>query len=212
MLQAEEVCYRYELNTLLLEGVDCTIQSGEIVGLPGPSGCGKSTLARLLAGYAIPRSGRISCDDRPLPAIGFCPVQMIFQHPELAVNPRWKIGTILAEGNSNCSRLLNQFGIHQNMLERYPHELSGGELQRITLIRAMTPATRYLIADEMTASLDPATQALIWQTVLDWARREQVGILAISHDASLLSCICDRIDDSFSAGPTTIEQKMTLAA
>ena len=197
MLRAEKICYRYDKDIPLLEGVNCTINSGEIVGLPGPSGCGKSTLARLMAGFDHPQSGIIFCNDQSLPASGFSPVQMIFQHPELAVNPRWKIGKILAEGNTDCSELLQRFGIGLNQLERYPHELSGGELQRITLIRAMTPATRYLIADEMTASLDPATQALIWQTVLSWAKSRQVGVLAISHDASLLNCICDRIDNGF---------------
>ena len=205
MLQAKEVCYRYEAASVLLEDINMTVDSGEIVGLPGPSGCGKSTLARLLAGYDRPHRGMISCNDRPLPAIGYSPVQMIFQHPELAVNPRWKISKILAEGNSDCAELLSKFGIRQNQLERYPNELSGGELQRITLIRAMTQDTRYLIADEMTASLDPATQAFIWQTVLTWARKEQVGILAISHDINLLRCICDRIDTRFSVRTTTLQ-------
>lgn len=197
MLQGEMIHYRYNHHAPLLEEVDCTIRSGEIVGLPGPSGCGKSTLGRLLAGYATPQSGTISCEGRPLPKAGYCPVQMIFQHPELAVNPRWKIKKILEEGNSDHRDLLEPFGICENWLERYPHELSGGELQRITLIRAMTPSTRYLIADEMTASLDPGTQALIWQTVMKWAKALKVGILAISHDASLLDRICDRIDNTF---------------
>jgi peptide/nickel transport system ATP-binding protein/Fe3+-transporting ATPase len=197
---------------LLLEGVDCAVHSGEIVGLPGPSGCGKSTLAKLLAGFVFPQSGKITCNGRPLPANGCAPVQMIFQHPELAVNPRWKISKILAEGNNNCAELLYHFGIHQNQLERYPHELSGGELQRITLIRVMTPATRYLIADEMTASLDPATQASIWKTVLSWAKTEQVGILAISHDTSLLNCICDRIDNGFCLQSQSVHLQESIAA
>lgn len=198
MLTAEKICYRYHDHPLLLAELDCVIRPGEIVGLSGPSGCGKSTLGRLLAGYDVPFAGTIHCEGKPLPSTGYCPVQMIFQHPELATNPRWKIAKILAEANPDPMALMHQFGIHESWLDRYPHELSGGELQRITLIRAMSPATRYLIADEMTASLDSTTQALIWHAVLRWAKQEQVGILAISHDARLLGHICDRIDCSFS--------------
>lgn len=197
MLQAENIHYRYNVTTPLLEELDCRVRPGEILGLPGPSGCGKSTLGRLLAGYIAPQAGKVNCDGHPLPQEKYSPVQMIFQHPELAVNPRWKIKKILEEGNSDYRDLFLAFGISENWLERYPHELSGGELQRITLIRAMTPSTRYLIADEMTASLDPGSQALIWQTVMKWAQDRQVGILAISHDTNLLERISDRIDTVF---------------
>ncbi|WP_136810819.1 ABC transporter ATP-binding protein [Desulfosediminicola flagellatus] len=197
MLQAEKIHYRYHHDVPLLEELDCTIEPGEIVGLPGPSGCGKSTLGRLLAGYHTPQAGTISRGGNPLQTGGYCPVQMIFQHPEMSVNPRWRIRKILEEGNNDHAELVRSFGIHQNWLERYPHELSGGELQRIALIRAMTPATRYLIADEMTASLDPGTQALIWQNVMSWSKSRDVGILAISHDVNLLERICDRIDSTF---------------
>jgi peptide/nickel transport system ATP-binding protein/Fe3+-transporting ATPase len=123
---------------------------------------------------------------------------MIFQHAELAVNPRWRIRRIIEEGNCEYGDLLHRFGIRSSWLDRYPHELSGGELQRITLIRAMNPATRHLIADEMTASLDPNTQALIWQTVIPWVKKQQVGLLAITHDRKLLERIADRIDETFS--------------
>jgi peptide/nickel transport system ATP-binding protein len=197
MLQANQIGYRFHDQIPLLQELDCTVEPGEIVGLPGPSGCGKSTLGRILAGYYTPQTGKVLCDGDYLPKAGYCPVQLIFQHPELAVNPRWQIEKILQEGNGNHAEFLQMFGIHPSWLRRYPHELSGGELQRITLIRAMTPATRYLIADEMTASLDSGTQALIWQTVMRWAKDQQVGILVISHDASLLNRICNRIDTSF---------------
>lgn len=197
MLRADKISYSYNHGLPIIEQLDFTIQPGEIVGLPGDSGRGKSTLGYLLAGYYTPQKGRVFCNEELLRKNGYCPVQMIFQHPELAVNPRWKIKKILQEGNSNYQPLLHQLAIQPDWLERYPHELSGGELQRITLIRAMTPATRYLIADEITASLDPATQAFIWQNLLDWADKNEVGILAISHDMHLLDRISNRIELSF---------------
>lgn len=197
MLVAENVSFRYQRQSPLLENINFSIHPGEIVGLPGPSGCGKSTLGRLLAGYHTPLTGTVSCQGKPLPTDGYCPVQMIFQHAELAVNPRWRIGKILDEGNLNREELLHRLGISSSWLDRYPHELSGGELQRITLARVLNDSTRYLIADEMTASLDPNTQALIWQTVMPWARSAQAGVLAISHDRKLLGQVADRIDETF---------------
>lgn len=209
MLQADQVEYRHETRTPLLDGVTCRIDPGEVVGLPGPSGCGKTTLGLLLSGYLQPMQGRILCDDSPLAAGGRNPVQMVFQHPDLAVNPRWQAGRIIAEGNPDAGELLTEFGIAPQWLRRYPHELSGGELQRITLIRAMHPATRYLIADELTASLDSVTQALIWHKLLAWARSHTVGILVISHDRKLLSRICDRLDEQFAPGPPRQDHSRT---
>jgi peptide/nickel transport system ATP-binding protein len=197
MLQAENISFRYHQQTPLLENINFHLSSGEIIGLPGPSGCGKSTLGRLLAGYHVPQSGTITYKSNPMPDDGYCPVQMIFQHPELAVNPRWPLRKILEEGNNDYEDLLYRFGISKRWLDRYPHELSGGELQRIILVRAMNNSTKFLVADEMTASLDPNTQALIWQTVLPWVKENQVGLLAISHDLKLLQQVADRIDETF---------------
>ncbi|HZG38449.1 MAG TPA: ATP-binding cassette domain-containing protein, partial [Nodosilinea sp.] len=85
---------------------------------------------------------------------------------------------------------LDALGIHPGWLTRYPHELSGGELQRVAIARVLNRQTRYLIADEMTAMLDANTQALIWQVILEFARQNQVGVIAISHDTPLLKRLC----------------------
>jgi peptide/nickel transport system ATP-binding protein/Fe3+-transporting ATPase len=121
-------------------------------------------------------------------------VQLVFQNPELSVNPRWRIDRILREGHPPQLQYLNALGIHPGWLTRYPHELSGGELQRVAIARVLNRQTRYLIADEMTAMLDANTQALIWQVILEFARQNQVGVIAISHDRPLLERLCQRGD------------------
>ncbi len=163
-----------------------TVGKGEIVGLVGPSGSGKTTLGRILAGYEKPLEGMITLNESPLPKTGYHPVQLVFQHPEKAVNPRWKMQKILHEGWKPDDELLSRLGIEQEWLRRWPNELSGGELQRFCVARALGPMTEFLIADEMTTMLDSITQAQIWQVVLDIAKKRNMGILVISHEAPLL--------------------------
>lgn len=199
-LEARQISFAYSGGPWLLQGYSLSLAPGEIVGLAGPSGCGKTTLARLLAGYEQPRAGRVMLDGRPLPARGYCPVQLVFQHPEKAVNPRWRMRRVLAEAGQLDPSLLDRFGIHPNWLERYPAELSGGELQRFCIVRALAPATRYLIADEMTAMLDAISQAQIWQAVLATARERNLGLLVISHQPALLRRLCSRVVEFGSTG------------
>jgi peptide/nickel transport system ATP-binding protein len=197
MLKCDKLFFRYETTPWIIEELDFAVRPGEVVGLPGPSGRGKSTLAKLLAGHLAPQKGSVSCDGQPLPQRAFCPVQLIFQHPELTMNPRWKLGDSLNEGWMPDARTLARLNIEPAWLSRYPHELSGGELQRLALARVMSPHTRYLLADEMTAMLDPNTQAMVWDAVLHWAKLHGVGVLAISHDRNLLGRIAKRIDETF---------------
>ncbi len=194
MLRAEQVSFHYDNQPQwVLRHLSIHIAPGEVVGLSGPSGQGKTTLGRLLAGYLKPLSGRVTLDGGPLPQSGFCPVQLIFQHPELAINPRWRIARVLAESGETPAELLAALSIDPGWLTRWPHELSGGELQRIAVARALRPQTRYLIADEMTAMLDAITQSQLWHVMLDFARQHKVGLLVISHEVALLSRLCDRI-------------------
>lgn len=197
MLKADSISFKYDNTPWLFENLDFFIQPGEVVGLPGPSGQGKSTLARILSGYLVPQKGKIAFNGQTLPKTGYCPVQLLFQHPESALNPRWKLGDSIAEAHEPDKATLRLLNIEEHWLSRFPHELSGGELQRLALARAMTPKTRFLIADEMTAMLDPNTQAMVWNAVLNWAKEFNVGILAISHDRHLLRRVADRIDDTF---------------
>jgi peptide/nickel transport system ATP-binding protein len=195
LLEARKVSFRYGKGPCILKDFNFAMEDRERVGLLGPSGCGKSTLSRLLAGYEQPLSGQVLLDGRPLPKKGYCPVQLIYQHPEKAVNPRWKMKDILHEGWTPGEDLLHAMGIEPDWLERWPNELSGGELQRFALARALGPRTRFLIADEMSTMLDVITQAQIWNLLLEIIRDREVGLMLVTHSRSLAERLCTRIVD-----------------
>lgn len=186
MLEGRDLHFVHPGGQKVLSGVSITIGPGEVVGLSGRSGCGKSTLGRLLAGYLKPDAGTIEVDGGS--RAGWSPVQYVHQSGIFSVDPRWRIGRVIEEGWAPDDATREALGVSRAWYDRYPHEISGGELQRVTLLRALAPATRYLIADELTAMLDPVTQAEIWAFLLSRCR-DGLGILAISHDAPLLQRI-----------------------
>lgn len=192
-LEAKNIGFHYHRESWVLRHIDVTVNAGEIVGLVGPSGCGKTTLGRILAGYEQPKEGSVHMNGAPLPNSGYHPVQLVFQHPEKAVNPKWRMKDILGESGKPDQATLEQLGIEKDWLQRWPNELSGGELQRFCVARALAPSTRFLIADEMTTMLDAITQAQIWQAVLRIANERKLGLLVISHEAPLLARLCNRI-------------------
>ncbi len=194
-LSAQGVGFRYGKGPWLFRRVSLELEAGEIVGLVGPSGAGKSTLARMLAGYERPPEGTVVLDGKDLPATGYHPVQLVMQHPEKSVNPRWRLRDSLSEGWKPDAAFLASFGIREEWLDRWPSELSGGELQRVCVARALGPKTRYLIADEMTAMLDAMTQAQLWGAVIEQAAERSLGVLVISHDERLTKRLCSRVID-----------------
>jgi peptide/nickel transport system ATP-binding protein len=121
---------------------------------------------------------------------GYNPVQLILQHPETAVNPRFKMRDVLNEGYTPDDALLNRLRIEGAWLERYPQELSGGELQRFCIARALGPQTRFIIADEMSAMFDLITQAQIWDSLLRETQGRDIGLIAITHNRELGRRIC----------------------
>lgn len=197
MLEARSLSFRYSSTTpWLFQALDLTVAPGESVGIPGPSGRGKSTLAKVLCGFLPACDGTVRVDGQAV-ASGYHPAQLLFQHPELAVNPRFTGQHIIEEAWIPDKELLDSLRIKPAWLARYPHELSGGELQRICVARALDPRTRYLVADEMTSMLDAITQAQIWNVVRQRARECNMGLLVISHDPSLLGRVCSRQESCF---------------
>ena len=194
-LRAEKINFKYKEDKYILKDIDFTIKSGEVVGLVAPSGFGKTTLAKILAGYENPERGTVTIDGEKITNKGYNKVQLIFQHPEKSVNPRWKMDKILKEAYLPSKELLDDMGIKKEWLNRWPSELSGGELQRFCVVRALSPETKFLIADEMTTMLDAITQAQIWNVVLNHVKKHNIGLVVISHEKALIDRICDRVID-----------------
>ena len=195
-LEAKDVCFRYTAKTpAILRNVSFSVSEGEKVGVVAPSGYGKTTFVKILAGYERPTKGQVLLDGTPLAVKGALPVQLICQHPENAINPRWKMQRVLKEGGQLRPEVLAAMGIEPEWLSRYPRELSGGELQRFCVARALCAETRFLIADEMSTMLDVITQAQIWNTLLAEADKRGMGVVVVTHNPALAQRVCTRVVD-----------------
>ena len=192
-LEIKNLSFAYVNKIPILKELNIQIAAQERVVLVGPSGYGKSTLVKLVAGFQKPQSGEILWKGAPLTTQGYNPLQLIYQHPEKAINPRWKMKQVLSEGWQPPQELLEEFGIRPEWLERWPAELSGGELQRFCIVRALGPQTEFLIADEISTMLDVITQAQIWRAVLNILKKRKIGLLAVTHNMELAKQIGERI-------------------
>ena len=191
-LKATNISFKYpSAKEYLLKDVNLELDNNKIMGLIGDSGSGKSTLCKILSGYVTNYEGSVTFDGNPLPKKGFKPVQLIYQHPEKVMNPKWKMEQVLKESWEVPDDLLNEFGIQKSWLTRFPQELSGGELQRFSVLRSLNPNTKFLIADEMTTMLDAITQVQILDSVLKIVKQRNMGFLLVSHDMDLVDTICD---------------------
>lgn len=193
MLEAENVTFAYPGCEPVLNGVSLQVEPGERVALVAPSGFGKTTLCRVLAGYLKPQEGSVLVDGKPLPSCGVCPVQMIWQHPERVLDPRMRMIDSVHEAGKPSAALIEGLGIQEKWMTRFPHELSGGEMQRFCIARALTADPRYLIADEISTMLDAVTQAQLWHFLIEEAERRGIGILLVSHSPSLLEHVATRV-------------------
>ena len=177
----------------LWDSVSFHVRPGERQGISAPSGYGETTLGRVLAQWQSATSGKVTVGGKPLSQKGYCPVQLVPQHPEQTFNPYRTTGESLRDAWSPDAAWLARLAVKPGWLARRPDELSGGELARIALLRALDPRTRYLIADEVTAQLDPHTQAQVWQVLLEETRHRELGLIVFSHNKALLEKVCSSI-------------------
>ena len=195
-----------------VDRVSITVKKGETYGLVGESGCGKSTVGRLIAGLEPPSGGAIELDGRDLATLKgrdavriHRDVQMMFQDSYAAMDPRMRIDQILAEpmsiqktGNARqiaerILEILEQVGLTEEILDRYPHEFSGGQLQRIGFARSLTLAPDLIVADEPVSALDVSVQAQVLNLMKDLQQELGLSYLFISHDLAVVQYMADRI-------------------
>ncbi|WP_406456646.1 ABC transporter ATP-binding protein [Streptomyces sp. NBC_00876] len=202
----------------VLDGIDLTVSAGEVVALVGESGSGKSVTARSALGLFPAGAGiegqvrvdgteLVGADAAKLRAIRTGTASMIFQDPRAGINPVRRIGDFLTESlrvsngwsksraTGRAAELLGSVGLPdpERHLRQYPHELSGGMLQRVMIAGALTAEPRLLLCDEPTTALDVSTQAEIMAILGRLQRERDLGMLLITHDIELAAAACDRI-------------------
>lgn len=224
MISIQNVCKTFGQKEILRD-FSLEIPPGQIVGVYGRSGIGKSTLAKILCGIYPPEQGSIFMNDQLLVSsrkkydrkLGI-QIQMVYQQPYATLDPRQKIGGgfkeliryhhFSAKGNEQklTEELLAKVGLEPEILSHLPHQISGGEAQRVAIARCLLFQPKLLILDEATSMLDVSTQANVLGMIQRWMRKNGGSILIISHDAALINLFCTQIyrfDDK-----TTQKEKM----
>ncbi|MDD1690574.1 MAG: dipeptide/oligopeptide/nickel ABC transporter ATP-binding protein [Methanoregula sp.] len=196
----------------IFSGISFEVGSGKTVGLFGQSGSGKTTLGRCIMRIENPSSGQIMMQGMDLARIRRGKLrdlrpsfQMIFQHPEVSLNPRMTLGESVAEplmvhkriGMDDALReigpLIRRVGLRDEHLARYPHQLSGGEVQRAVLSRIFSLKPKLVVADEPTSMLDVSVQAQVLRLMQDLQKETGVSYVFISHDPDVMSVMCDDV-------------------
>ena len=219
VLAVKDLCVEYGRTSFLpgkssvfkaVKGVSFDVKRGEIFGLVGESGCGKTTVANTIAGLVTPTSGSIHFKETSLDAHRSKSLrqslQMVFQDPYSALNPRIRVNAAIAEpilfyrlaGNAveareDAATLLEAVGLNGEAGERFSHAFSGGQRQRIAIARALGPQPSLLICDEPTSALDVSVQAQILNLLKDLRDLAGLSMLFISHDLAVIRQMCDRV-------------------
>jgi oligopeptide/dipeptide ABC transporter ATP-binding protein len=193
-----------------VEGVNISIQAKEVFGLVGESGSGKSTLGRLLLWLEQPSAGRVFFKDLDLLKVKKSVVrearrkmQVVFQNPDSSLDPRMKIGKILLEGlecsgyKGNChdriKSVVGDVGLRSDVIDMFPHYLSGGMKQRVAIARAILAEPEFIVLDEPTSALDVSVQAQILNLLTEIQKKFGLSYLFISHNLSVVSYVSDRV-------------------
>ena len=176
----------------VLDRVDIHAPGGQITGVTGPSGCGKTTLLRILAGLRRPDAGKVTYNGAAAPGPG--EVAMLAQHPRQVCNPRWRLADIVAEPvrirreSAGVDSLAERVGLDRALLDRYPGQVSDGQLQRACLARVLAQQARFVLCDEPTAMLDPIAAGDVAAQLRDLAAAGAVVVL-VSHDPQLVAAV-----------------------
>ena len=196
-----------------LDGVSFSLAPGETLGVVGESGCGKSTLARAVLQLIPPTAGEVVWLGRPIQGLGVREMrplrrdmQMVFQDPLAALDPRMTVGEIIGEPldtfmpslpkagrKARVQEMLAKVGLSPHMVNRYPHEFSGGQCQRIGIARAMILNPKLIVCDEPVSALDVSIQAQIVNLLMKLQREFNLSLILISHDLSVVRHISHRI-------------------
>jgi oligopeptide/dipeptide ABC transporter ATP-binding protein len=215
LLQLRDVAVEYGRRSAdkvrAVDGVDLSVAAGEIVGLVGESGCGKSTLGRAAVGLEPVAQGDVHFLGHQVAALGrgkrpaeLRGLQMVFQNPYASLNPRRKVGDLIAdgvilgggsrtEGARRAGELLERVGLPANAKDNYPHEFSGGQRQRIAIARTLAADPSCIVADEPISALDASAQAQVANLLSDLVRASDLALIFISHDLSVVRQVADRV-------------------
>lgn len=188
----------------VLNGVSLNINQGECVGIIGESGSGKSTLGKVILGIEKPDKGSIIFENSTKRKLWRHEMNVVFQDYTTSVNPRFKVFDIIAESflNTNIKKkdlkyhivdLLIQVGLDESYLDRYPHQLSGGQLQRVCIARAIALKPKFILLDEAISSLDVSVQVQILDLLIELKEKYKLSYLFITHDLTAVTYICDKV-------------------